>query len=278
MTKIIKLTLALLLAVSIGCADAKDTTKKKYPPYPDLWGREMPSTKQSYYSIRITNPSKSGEACIVFFRKEKSGNLMNVKINQYVLNDIKNVFFQKENPLQQCFKPKKDTGYGKDDHFSLKANIKIQFNNGNTIRIRRQDENYCISPFVVYIEMINKAGKILKKKSVLLKLDKPYEELLAKNCDYGEVGDSLAKIRIKSVYGYLILLKDQTFLFYYPRGNFFIRFDKNFKTKFPINRNKVYIMDTDKLNKIMLELDKKYDIDAHLYIYDSVMKAIRQNH
>ena len=247
--------------------------KKQYPPYPEVWGRQLPYIGSELIVARVY-PEENGDICIMYVREDRTSKVNILKERGFQYAYIR--FFSGERPPLPCYKAEKNMEYKRNKWMSSKASEIIKFDNGKKMQARVQWNElnrYCFNPFGTYFEVKDKTGKVIMKKSVLFILYKPYLQSLGATCE-GEEAD--ATVRIKSVGSYMLLLKDQTFILYSPIMNRVIRFDSNFNTKYPINRDRVYIIDTKKLNRIMAGLDKKYGIDAHKYIFDAVLKEVKK--
>lgn len=275
MTKIIKLTLVLLISVSIGCAEAKDATKKKYPPYPEVWGYTVADPGYNYGASILAYPAKDGDVYFTYTKKylkritaqNVSESCKNLKRLAYIK------YFSQENIPLTCpqYYAFEKIHKSRNNVFIIKKSI--TFKDGSKIRnIQIGGGGNCYAPFIHHFEKQNPKGKVLWRKTLLYVLPTPKKFHLRESCGAG--GDEVVET-VESIAARMILLEDDTFILYSPGINSVIRFDKNFKTKYSINRGRIYLVDTKDIQKIDARLWKQYGTGYVYYIHSAVLAYLK---
>lgn len=244
---------------------------KKYPPYPDVWGKEVPYPDSRKILTLFAVPVSNGD---VYFIYTKSAKLKKDILKTPCDERTKEAYFEffggKEHQITCGEYSAFQKVYADPER---KKTHKITFKDGSQIWLRHTRIEYCYDPFEAYLKKLDKNGKVVAKKSLLYVLPKPRKAYLSTHCDLNNT-DEYALGKIEAMGVGMVLLQDDTFLVY-SSANFVIRLDKNFNAKYSINQSGIYLADTDKLREILARLYKKYGNENHLYIYDETMKYLK---
>ena len=227
---------------------------KKYPPYPDVWGYELPWPAKrdryshlhgynvqngdvifSYAKEVIKSNRKDGTCCDVTF---KFGSLAFFSQMQGDLStDEYNIFSDKyQNPQPLSRIPLPDKG---------------------GIEFKGDCVGGCCSNFNQYIVKKDRFGKILWKKHLICLLDEPLEMPLKKRCaDAAVLPNDTYTARVLQLVSHLIPLDDGTILAYDLEGNVIIRFDSEFNSRSELLNRKVFLVDHDVIEGIISQLAK----------------------
>lgn len=273
----VKRTFLLVFLISLAnaaCADSS-TTAKKYPPYLDVWGYELPYPSKGNRFSQIT-PYQLNDNDIFFTyvgkwsekkRKSNSGYNVNVQMNGFS-------FFAQE---KKYFTKEEYNEFGRQNRklrFRPNSWQKIPFNDGTYIKQNSTDGGNCYSPYHYFLEKRNKQDKIIARKTLFYLLKEPKKIGLQPSC--GAQGGVLERVSAGPLK--VIALADDTFLVYEYKGNYILRVDKDFHTKYPINQA-LFLVDTDIVDAIRKKARAKYpdnvDNDKYFqYINDAVHKHV----
>jgi hypothetical protein len=224
----------LLLLVAEGITWAEE---KKYPPYPDVWGIELPWPSQSQVLIYKT----PNDDFSISYRQEKNIG------NKYV---VKFLFSGHEMHLT---KEDYDKFVKQGKHV---GGNKIVLKNGELLQFSPYKE--CKNSFTDdYFLKTNTTGRVILKKIAFYLHDKPkkitfldlYE--LRKCAIHGEM-----QMTLENVGSGFVLLNDGTFLLINGYGGFIIRFDKDLNTKSELLNKKLFLIDRDVFVKKFLNKHK----------------------
>jgi uncharacterized protein len=217
-----------------------DKAEKKYPPYPDVWGIELPVYGTS---PRFDFAAKMADGdCFFSYIKERKGQL-ETGLETYKYAWIK--YFAQENKAFE-----KDE-YGNTDkkirdekrQIKLDDRYTVVFNDGSSIKY----DNRSYHPYYRYLRKIDKNGKETACKMLLYLYDKPVKTsvntMLERNMDYDK--DYYFKKVDNMEIEYLISLEDDTFLFvsHGPESVVVLRFDKDFNTKSDLMGKDIFMID-----------------------------------
>ncbi len=276
--KTVILTL-FLMAVSTWAAEKpvdvqNDKTQQvEYPPYPDVWGIDIPVANRVDYAAIWVMKMSNGDYLITYAKdwvkvREKeepvnvgrlffSGAVTDFKTDEY------DVFFNKMRKERRI----------------MKSSL-IMFSDGSKVEIVTNMNPKGDDPFDWYMERKDKNGKVLLQKKLLYIYDKPVKKrtpLAERNFDY-QGKYYYEKTSWPEELKYLPL-EDDTFLFIgflkyqNPPSIIIIRFDKDFKTKSDLVGRKVFLFDEEIYKKMKRPLD---DQAANDYFYNYLIKIRKE--
>ena len=263
----------LLLLTSTACAGTSET-EKKYPPYPEVWGYELPYPMKGdrYSHIR---PFKFDNGNLVFtyierkvIRKSKDG-----ASGKELYPALISFFDKKSKPLSKGEYKK----FWKDHRkmrFYPDSWQKILFEDGTYIKQNSTGGGNCYAPYHYFLEKRDNQNKIIARKTLFYLLKEPKKIGLQPSCGAeGEVVERVSAGPLK-----VIALADDTFLVYEYKGNYILRLDKDFHTEYPINQT-LFLVNTDIVDAIRNKARVRYpdnaDNDKYFqYINDAVYRHI----
>lgn len=219
--------------------------KKKYPPYPDIWGYDLsdyPAVKEGHAAIR-SYYTQDGD--IIFrFKAEYSDKpphskenpeikFLNLKFFEGKFFEVKDFDkYEKENKLGSTSTP-----YGQ---VKLKDGsiIKSFYNPGGRQCNANEYLQYSLikgklKPGEEFLSFYDEG---VEKVSILATMSKPYLDMITDDhalCSPGgRRGLQVFQRLLYFLPSDIIGLQDDTFIALYPAQGLIIRFDKNFQTKF----------------------------------------------
>ncbi len=255
-----KILYILLCVIPLSVLAADDTSKKKYPPYPEVWGYELPEPeKESRNGQPRPYRLKSGDIVFTYVHKWLVG-VVDLKDRSISCDSKKQLavleFFSNKIYRQNCKERSKFTAkYRKYYLSALKAPKKIIFSDGTRVTLGSDGFGRCYSPYPYYIRLENADGEVIKKKTLLYRLGSPRTTELNPEC--GEESGTVIEYVDSSIF-YLIDLFDkerETFLLYESKGNIILRLDKNLDTNYPVNKDRVFLVDTEIIDDIKAKAD-----------------------
>lgn len=256
---------------SVGCA-AQAETAKKYPPYPDVWGYELPYPEEhhrdarlgvyrmengdvfvSYVKHRVTSLRKDGTCCdfkssyagFYFFSREKH----NMTTREF------NAFGQQHRANRVGFRDYE----------------KIILKDGDSISRGGTTHSRCYVSFPYYLVKKDSRGEVIARKSLLYLRDTPRERPINPYCE-GAGGLSRIHERVDSGVFNLVPLADNTFLVFEPYGNLIIRLDDNLNTKFQDPH--VFLVDTEIIENMAKKLAEEGEYNNQT-INDAVARYLQ---
>jgi len=255
--------------VAVGFAEEA----KKYPPYPDVWGVELPWPRENdrYSMIDIAKIS-DGDYLIKYYKTKKEikiktehGLLPALIGRQGISFFTGKIYSQQEISISD--KNAKLSG--------IERQKQIIFKDGSKIELKHDP----VGNFYTtgYIAKEDSNGKILSEKILLYLYDKPIktkiDETRERNWDYKK---AYYFKKVENISAFFIPLEDDTFLLYDYGGNIIIRFDKDFKTKSSLINNKVFMLDKKKTDDILWKTgidDQALNNDMAVYLMKQKKEA-----
>lgn len=244
--------LLLILVVSLAYAE-----EKKYPPYPDVWGYELPV----YGTSRpVTHVAKMPDGdYIISYIREVKGKLPEVTFKYAWISFFSHIskdFTESEYDefLKKIQKENRKVKY------ELKP--KITFSDGISIEYK-SDSGNCADPFDRFLQKKDKNGKVITEKMLLYLYDKPIKtdinDKCERNWDYKK-NYYFKKVEHMNI-PYLISLEDDTFLILSYGSNSIValRFDKDLKTKSDLMGKNVFLIDCNTLINLRSKIKDSSD-------------------
>jgi hypothetical protein len=248
--------LAFLAATCSVNYAAQGDTSRNYPPYPDVWGYEVPATVVTIWKAH------DGDYLIKFAMKtERRPKLDGTCCREERYHVIQPFFRGKQLTLSV---QEYDAFGAKNRDNIVRSNswVRVTFGDGTSIKQNGTGGGNCYSPYHYWLEKRDDNGKVIARRSVFYLLDKPRTIGLLPSCGDGEgkIIEQAASPRLG-----IIDLADDTFLAYQAYGHVIARLDKNFNTQFPLLNKKVFLVDTDTIDRIKQEAKAKAGTDIPLY-------------
>jgi uncharacterized protein len=236
---------------NISSNNAPDETEKKYPPYPDVWGIEMPVYGTSP-NFDLVAKMANGDCFLGYIRERKGEEISSSTYTHAYIKFFAQEYkdFEKDEysiSFNQLRKDKKEIAF--KDRYS------IALHDGSTIEFKTLDSSArCADPHDGYLFKKNKSGKVVAQKMMLYLYNKPVKVSTDSQCERN--WDYEKKYYFKKVATmqneYLIPLDDDTFLFAStgPESVVIIRFDKDFNTKSTLMGKNIFMIDGETVGKI----------------------------
>jgi hypothetical protein len=252
------LFIIIILIGSIGISSAEE---RKYPPYPDVWGYELPWPNVSRQVFIYKMPD--GDFAVAYKQDKDVG-------DKYI---IKYFFSGQEMYLTE----KEYTEFKKKDKRG--GENKIVLKNGDTIRLSRYGVHIkeCQNAFTdVYFYKTNTNGRVVFKKMPFYLHDKPKIIPLIDLYDLRICGGhGVLSMMIENLGRTFEPLDDGGFLFFSTSGGFIIRFDKNLHTKSRLMNQKVFFMDRDFFMKNFYKKQKLGNLaEPYQALHDALLEYL----
>lgn len=219
-------------AGSVAYAEGLSRKTSQYPPYPDVWGLDPgPYRTPIVFAVWL---APNGDFLLQMSRDKcvpACGH--NAK---YVAREF---FAQHERQISSDdFNHFKIRFTAPDTPRSL-GSKELQFSDGSTLSIHGGSTNGCSTePFPGYYELKDVNGKTILRKSIFVRLAKPKTISCPSDVAY-------YKISVDTDSHMIVPLGDDTFLIPNIAGRYVIRFDRQFRTRFPYDHSQIFIVDTD---------------------------------
>lgn len=259
-----RLIILFLLALpQLACADTA-SSEKKYPPYPDVWGYELPYPSEgNRYSHIDPLMMENGDIYFTYVQKKTQTRRKDGTCCDFDLHFAGLSFFLGEKHLFTGGEYNAFRRANRERELYPNPWIEITFSDGTHIKQRSTGGGNCYGPYRYYLEKRDKAGNVVARKTLLYVLNKPNKIGLIPSCGDGE-GDVIE--RAASGHLNVIDLKDDSFLIYEYKGNVILRLDKNLNTQFPLN-GRVFLIDTAVIDTIKKEAKSRHHITVEYYQY-----------
>ncbi|CAI4029615.1 hypothetical protein DNFV4_00033 [Nitrospira tepida] len=260
----------LCLMATGGVAWAGETAKepavtKKYPPYPEVWGYELPwPEKNSRHSGIMIFKKDDGDYVAMYIerirkQRRKNGSCCDLKY---------------EHAGQSFFSGKKWDGKEVGDFTEQHREDRVPqefgkphpwiLTDGSEVQEATKGASRCLNYLDWYLRLLDPDKKVIVEKHLIYLLERPIKEPVCYPSERNEnlIGKQKAvTMRVQGVYPYIIPLEDGTFLLYDQYGNIIMRFDRKFNTKSELLNRKVFVVDRQALETFVLERVKQRNQD-----------------
>lgn len=221
---------------------------KTYPPYPEVWGYgyelefPVPEDRRVFDVWKMDN----GDYLFIYTKSEqiarKDGSCCGFRYTDESLQFFSGV-------RKAITRREIDQLRSKYQSISSETYQKLTFSDGSSIeRGGVGGSSYCYTSFPYHIVKKDQSGKVIARKSGLYLRERRKQQPLNPRCEdsagWKYFGQSVGEI------GYRFLpLGDDTFVVHGGEGNF-IRFDKDFNTRYRLN-DQVFLIDTRILEELI---------------------------
>jgi hypothetical protein len=256
------LSLFLSLLVPAVLSAEPSTAVKKYPPYPDVWGYELPwPDKNSRYSVIRIYKLPDGDFLAHYLEQAKTqrgdGSCCDSK-------DAGISFFSGKK-----WDAKAADKYADEHREDL---VPREFSkphpwiltDGSELQEKTRGAGRCLNYLDWYLRMLDPEKKVVAEKHLIYLLEKPIKDQVCYPSERNE--NLIAKqrtvtMRVQGVNPYIIPLEDGTFLLYDQNGNILMRFDREFTTKSELLHRKVFVVNRQAMETFVLEYVKQRNLD-----------------
>jgi hypothetical protein len=252
------------------------TQQVKYPPYPDVWGYEFPwpAENDRFSHIRVTRMD-DGDIFVTYVKKTIISKIRSNYIWSFQFSGIQ--FFSGH---KKDFTEKEYNGFWgqhRKGFERISREMQIIFEDKSIIKRVSKDYGKPDADRLLrtYITKEDKDGNIIWRKNIIYMPVKPLRKEL-RHDPVDDRNDALKNKyltkRVVDVFPMFVPLQDYTFLLYDMEGNFIIRLDKDLKTKNGLMNSRIFLIDSEIVEKIEDKLndDEKYNdqtINDALYNY-----------
>ncbi len=286
------LGLFALFAFDAAAEDATESAKK-YPPYPDIWGRELP-VPENFHTGFNSYPRENGDVWFEFTRRgerrppgdgKKTWNfewfLLKffenglTPIPNEKVDDVFRKLFKKKMAAKEKREKKSDEERGGRDRtyeeFERDLGRGIIFEGGGSVM--QSNLGYvgelCWANNNYHIISKDAQGKVVADKMLFYLFEKPRWRNLKFNCRLSG-NDEYFDFRIEARQLSLIPLADESFLA--VGGRFVIRFDRDLHSPFVAARPRLFLVDTAKIKAI---IDRVGGVNPELHhVNDAILSFL----
>jgi len=295
-----KISAIFLSFLFFNMSSYAEEAAKIFPPYPDVWGVELPVSESIGYAGIDIMKMDDGDYMVKYTAEDRE--LKSIKEKDIKVSKRKTVRFPN---FHFVFSSKKYEFTSSDEFklFMQKAREEgkildyppIIFSDGSNIEVMSGGRYLDMRPGIGeapegnipidwYLERKDKGGKVLFKKKLLYINDKPIRERILKskrNINYK--GDYYWDRVSTLMQMKFIPLEDDTFILVgfiknkIPKSVVIVRFDKDLNTKSNIINKKLFLMDESTYEK--MRSSSIDDNKAHELLYEYLTKPnIGSNH
>jgi len=268
-----KILILLILFSCVSFVSLADQNAQKYPPYPDVWGIDIPVAKSVSYSAIHVVRMPEGDYLIVYIKDKaevKGKNRFQYEGRLLFSGHVREFSIDEYNEFFSNMRKEKRV---------LKSSPSI-FSDGSKVEMIR-DIGPKVSTFEWYMQGKDKSGKVLTRKKLLYLYDKPVKidiRLAERNFDYkkeyyyGKVDWPSEMIYFR--------LEDDTFLmvgflkYQNPPSVVVIRFDQNFGTRSDLLGKKIFLFNEEIYHKYNGPRD---DQAVNDFFYNYLRKTRKEN-
>jgi len=222
--------------------------EKKYPPYPDVWGYELPWLKENkndkhfFLSVNTMSDVKkmlNGDYLFIYsIRKTKKDEKFPEERGEVLIEGV--FFFSGER------RDAKDIIKAEGDkHFLRPEFYKKEFSDGSKIKVTRPYPFKCRPTINNFIEKRDKDNIVIFEKALIYLPDNPIRVHSSPKpgCDNVPQGSGSYLRWVDQIDLVFIPLEDETFLIADENSKAVIRFDKDLNTKSDLLNNRIFIVD-----------------------------------
>ncbi len=255
-----------LAALAMGASGTEQATAtKKYPPYPDVWGYELPwPAKNNRQSAIMIFKKDDGDYVAMYIerihnKRRKDGSCCEQK---YQFSGIS--FFSREKWDGD------EVGRFAENHRQDRVPQRFSQPNpwilkdGTELRQGGVSQGPCPNKLAWYLMMLDKEKNILAEKRLIYLLERSIKMPVAYPCERNELlvsKQDQVTMRVQGVEPYIIPLDDGTFLLYDQGGNILVRFDRNFTTKSELLNRNVFVVDRQDMDVFVAQYLKERNLD-----------------
>lgn len=253
-----KLIILLLFALpQLSCAETA-SSEKKYPPYPDVWHRQIPEPREIYPAALGYRRAPDGDIVIMYARRPVK------RPEDFDRSKGTLHFFSGEHSREVSFKAlQKQTkpAYPK---------LEIKLASGKTIKHDSLDHRIplrCPQELNSYFVITDANGQTTRK-SLLYILDRPQRHTIQERC--ADTSERSFDAKVEAIPGEFWLLDDGTFLVKDGNAGIVVRFDANLKTKSPLFGRQLFWVDPKEIQRFRNNGDVNYQT-----MHDTIFALLR---
>jgi uncharacterized protein YecT (DUF1311 family) len=251
--------------------------EKKYPPYPEVWGIDMPVYGAS---PRFDHVAKMADGDYFFsYVKERKGEL-GTALETYKHAWIK--IFDRENKEFEINEYGETDKKIRDEKRQIEWSITptITFSDGSSITTEGL-LGRCDNPYEMSLRKKDKTGKVTAEKLLLYLCNQPVKTNLNTMCErnWGNNKDYYFKKVDNMKVQYFIPLDDDTFLvvLHSPESVVVLRFDKDFNTKSDLMRKNIFMIDIETAYHLYNRQDiAQGDVGSSDVLYEYLLKLKKE--
>ena len=258
------LTPSLLFAFLAGlsataCAEeVAPASAKKYPPYPDVWHRQIPEPREVYPAAISYGKAADGDIVVLYARlpvsRPEDFDRSKGTIHFFSGDHFPEIGYERYAKQTKPAYPK----------------LEIRLSSGKTIKHESLDHRIplrCPQQLNSFFVITDAKGQSVRK-SLLYILDKPQPHTIEERCADTSEGSFDAKV--VAIQGDLLPLDDGTFLVKDGVGGVVIRFDANLNTKSPLLGRQLFWVDTDQIQRFQSDNGVNYQA-----MHDAILALLR---
>jgi len=263
------------LLLFITCSFAEE--KKKYPPYPDVWGYEFPwPAEGSRYSGINVFEMPDGDFMVTYTKKRTRTD------NKIEFSGI--LFFSQK---KVDFPPQEYENFPKKHEKRMVGAHHVVLDGDIELSQTADCLGKCCPSFSRHLmeKKDIRSGEILARKNSIYFLEKPLKMYIdsAISCEnmpgWQKAEDQYYYTHVFWTYPMFVPLKDSTFLLLDKIGNFIIRFDKNFNSKSDLLNRRIFLINRNTIKSLEDKLLREKRFNDQIYsneIYNYLMELKKE--
>jgi len=258
MMKKILLAVLLLVLPNALFADAGGAVKR-YPPYPDVWGYELPwpsaddpGTLPKFYKM------PDGEVTVTYLAELKKvvqpdGTCCNLDLKSAALSFFTGKTWKLTDDEMNAF--------GRQEKGKYVPHTKsILLPDGTQIVLKNEGHPKCYIPVPGSLAKINPAGRVELRKTVVYLPERPYVRPINPFCEGANGADSVIE-KVEAFYSSLVPLDEGSFLLYDLDGHYILRLDKDLTIRYKPNE-RFFLVDRSAIDTLVYGKDDAAAIEA----------------
>ncbi len=239
--------LGILFIVFTFALPAAAEEAKRYPPYPDVWGRELPAPENVYTDLDAY-PTKSGEVLIRFVRDREPRGSDDTKFEWFLLKFFEGILKPiPREEIDDTFRPLKRI-----------SNDRLVFEDGGTVA--REELRFmgakCGANFNSRIVRKDGEGNVLQDRMLFHLYEKPMQMQVNPYCEISGGREDI-EIQFEHVFPVFIPLSDETFLAYAFEGRLVLRLDRELRSPYVAAHPSLFLVETSTIKAIIEEADER---------------------
>ena len=223
----------------------------KYPPYPEIWGREL-ATKECDVTVSGAWYAPNGDILIRYMRCPLS------KTPHATLKEDKNLrvfgylefFSNKDHSITEGEYNNFRNQFSATGSPARTSRISVHQVHGGSVLSYVSSSICTDGPYAGYYELKSQSGVVLWRKLILVR-GKPRKVI----CNFPESVDYELTFNVDTAE--LIWLRDSTFLMRIDGA--VLRFDSQLNTRYPYDRKRIYIIDHEAIQAVIERAKKRCD-------------------
>ena len=249
--------LLLALLLPFGEALAQDAAAKKYPPYPDVWGREMPTSAGQRHSTTFVDHFGNGDFLLIHANRHvdpKTGETMKPVTwgrMEFFGGNHRTISVDEVKRLGKIYKRVRIVGILNSDLLRLPFGHRLQFGS------REFGGANCSVNYATTMNLLNDDDKIVATRMVMWLHKEPVRRPYWRYCGPPDGGPDHYFAKVDSLAFSPYYMRDETFLARGYENPFVIRFRPDLTSSFIDKHPNLFLVETAIIDRIVRRAYKR---------------------